>query len=262
MSEDDKPGSHDASVSRYTESIKGRMPLFDQPELLTKEDHGHLGLRSKANSFEFAKTLRAVPIVLTEFRSVQRYSPIVFTGQEDQLPVAIVGIIEDHNLFVGESGEWSVPGYIPAYLRCYPFALATAADQKYAVIFDRASAMVAEHPQVPFFEDDEITAPVQQRIDLCRSFQADRQRTSEACQKLRQLGLLTVQHINQTVDGQEETIGSYHAIDHRKLQELEPETITEFLRDGTLAAIVAHLFSLDMWPELLRRRKVRQAKAH
>lgn len=42
---------------------KGSMFLYQQPELLTKEEHGSLGLVTPQNPFEFAKKIMTVPLV-------------------------------------------------------------------------------------------------------------------------------------------------------------------------------------------------------
>lgn len=241
--------------------ISGSMLLYEQPQLLAKEDHGHLGLRATAAPFAFARSARAIPLVLSEFRSVQKHCPVVFSGVEEPTPLAIVGLDGDSNLFVDEDGHWSVPGYVPAYLRCYPFALATAVEDRYAVVFDRASDMVSDTPEVPFFDGEELAAPIQERIDFCRSYAAEKQRTQAFCAALVRLGLLASQQANHTVNGEERTIARYHAVDQNKLQALEAETLAELFRDGTLAGIIAHLFSLDTFAELMRRRELRQSSS-
>lgn len=241
--------------------ISGSMLLYEQPQLLAKEDHDHLGIRAVGAPFGFARKVQAIPLVMSEFRSVQKHCPVVFTNAENPMPLAIVGLDGDSNLFVDDAGNWAVPGYVPAYLRCYPFALATAAEERYAVIFDRASDMVSEQPDVAFFDGEEISGPIQERIDFCRSYEAEKQRTKDFCAMLSRLGLLASQHANHTVEGQERTIARYHAVDQNKLQSLDAETLAELFRDGSLAAIIAHLFSLDTFAELMRLRALRNDSA-
>lgn len=246
-------GSNDGSP------ISGKMLLYEQPQLLAHEDHGHLGLSTAEKPFAFAGAVQAIPLVMSEIRSAQKYYPVVFNNGTDPTPLAIVGLEGDGNLFVDENGNWSVPGYVPAYLRCYPFALATAAEDRYAIVVDRAADVVSEQPEVPFFEGEEIAPPIQERIDLCRNYEAEKQRTREFCATLVRLGLLASQQANHNVDGTEQAIARYHAVDQTKLQALDANSVAELFQDGTLAGIIAHLFSLDAFGELMRRRTLKRS---
>jgi hypothetical protein len=241
------------------QSLSGSMLLYERPELLTKEDHGHLGLRKLAQPFSFARKARAVPLMVSEFRTAQRHCPVVFTERENPVPMAVLGVLDNLNLFVDDNGQWQVPGYIPAYLRCYPFALAIAATDRHALAFDRTADMVSEQPDVPLFEGEELSKPVQERLELCRTYQAERQRTEAFCRILKRLDLLAHQEAKHTVDGQERSIARYFGVDRNKLMDLDKDVVDQLFRDGSLGAIVAHLFSLDNFDELLRLRQRRGA---
>lgn len=245
-----------------TQPIQGSMLLYERPELLSKEDHDHLGLRELPQPFAFARDVRSIPVVINEFRSLQRYCPIVFSEDETPVPLAVLGVVENRNLFVDEDGRWAVPGYIPAYLRCYPLTLANAAEDRYALVFDRAADMVSEQPDVPFFDaSGELSPPLQQRLELCQNYFAERQRTASLCARLEELELLVQQQASHTVDGQERTIARYRVVDQDKLLALDADTVKGLFQDGSLAAIIAHLFSLETFSELVRLRQARPAGA-
>lgn len=246
--------SNPADNSNAANPVSGSMFLYRKPELLAKEDHGHLGLTPVPGAFGFARGARAIPLVMSEFRTVQRFCPIVFSSAQKPQPLAVVGLEEGANLLVDDAGNWATPGYVPAYLRCYPFALAGAAENRFAVVFDRSAAAVSEEPEVPFFDGDEIAAPIRKRVEFCRSYEAEKQRTQELGSTLERLELLTPQTANQEVDGRQQTIARYFAVDQNRLQQLDPETLAEIFRDGTLAAILAHLFSLGTFGDLMNRR--------
>jgi hypothetical protein len=233
------------------------MPLYERPELLTPEDHGHLGLRNLPQPLAFAREARAVPLMVTEFRSAQRYCPIVFTDREKPFPMAALGVVEQRNLLMNESGEWRVPGYIPAYLRCYPFALATMADGRYAMVVDRAADVVSDQPDVPFFENGDLSGPLQERLELCRTYKAEKERTEAFCAMLERLDLLVQQEATHSIGGEERIVARYFVVSSDKLMKLDKDTIDTMFRDGSLAAILAHLFSLDSFEELVRLRQLR-----
>lgn len=239
--------------------LSGSMLLYDRPELLSKDDHGHLGLRNLTHPFSFARDVQAVPLVVGEFRTAQRFCPVVFTDLEKPVPIAVLGVREDRNLFLDDDGRWQVPGYVPAYLRCYPFALATATTDRFAMVVDRTADMVTDQPDIPFFQGDELSRPVQQRLDLCRNYQADTQRTEAFCETLKRLDLVVEQQATHTIDGQQQSVARYFAVDRDRLSALDKDTVAELFNDGSLAAIMAHLFSLDNFGELMRLRQVRGA---
>jgi hypothetical protein len=239
--------------------LSGRMLLYERPELLSKEDHGHLGLRNLAQPFSYARDLRAVPLVTTEFRTVQRHGPVVFTEGDNPVPVAVLGVLEDRNLFVDNNGQWQVPGYVPAYLRCYPFALATADTDRYALVFDRTADMIGDKPDMPFFEGAELSQPMQRRLEMCRTYQAERQQTEGFCETLKRLNLLVPQQAVHSVDGEDRVIARYLAVHRERLMTLDNDVLADWFRNGSLAAIVAHLFSLDNFAELVRLRQGRGA---
>lgn len=233
--------------------LSGSLLLYERPELLTREEHGHLGLRSLPRPFAFARDVHAVPLLVTEFRSAQRFGPVVFTDRVNPVPLAVLGL-ENRNLMIDEDGQWQVPGYVPAYLRRYPFALANATSDRYAMVIDRAADMVSEQHESPFFEGEELSAAVQERLEFCRNYQAETQRTEAFCANLERLDLLVQQQANHTADGQERAIASYYAVDQERLMALDDATVVELFRNGAMAAILAHLFSLDNFMELVHLR--------
>ena len=102
--------------------VEGKLFLYEQPEVLSFEAHDGLGLTPQDAPFAFVRDIRAVPLTMTEFQTAQKHYPIVFSNLENPVPLAIVGILEDRNLFVGDDGKWHPYAYVPAYLRCHPFA--------------------------------------------------------------------------------------------------------------------------------------------
>jgi len=235
--------------------FEGNMFLYEQPELLSKEDHGNLGLSKMERPHDFARDIKGVPLVVGELQSAQKYYPVVFTDFETPVLIAIVGIIEDHNLFVDETGHWEMNTYVPSYLRCHPFALARRPGDEYAVVFDRSSQEVSESPEMPFFDGDDMSEGMQARVDFCTQYNAERQRTNDFCRRVKELGLLNGQRVTQTMsDGEEVKIADYVTVDSRKLTELDQDVLQELHKDGSLSAIYAQLFSIENWNRLIAKR--------
>lgn len=238
------------------ESFEGSMFLYARPELLTVQEHGTLGLTAIERPFEFARSIRVVPIAAAEIASAQKNFPIVFSDLKKPVLLAVVGILEDRNLFVDVNGKWDESAYIPAYLRCHPFALATRPNDQYAVVIDRAAPVISESPEQAFFEGNNLTPPIQARVDFCAQFTAHRPATKALCDKLVELDLLSGQQatFKPEKSDKEQSLGSYIAVDFDMVKDLDAETLRALHLDGTLAALYAHRFSLENWFRLLERR--------
>ena len=68
---DEQQGNHLASMA-------GKKFLYKQPEILTYESHGKLGINPSEQPFDFVKNERAIPLTMVEISSAQRHYPIVF----------------------------------------------------------------------------------------------------------------------------------------------------------------------------------------
>ena len=232
----------------------GKMMFYRQPELLNPQVHGSLGLVQAERPYDFARNTRAVPITVPEFQVAQKSFPIIFAELDNPMPLVVVGRSDDVNLFVDADGNWEQGVYIPAYVRRYPFALATRSEDQFVVVVDRAADSVGENPDQPFFEGDQVTAQTQSLIDFCGQYDAETRATAEFGVRLRELGLLTGQQVSRKKpDGQDEVIANYVAVDVDKLNALDANVLEDLFRKGYLSAIFAHLFSLEGWQRVLER---------
>ena len=241
--------------------FEGSMYLFSQAELLSVEDHGHLGINASPRPYDFLKSSRVVPIAATEAITVQRHYPIIFSDLKEPSLLAVVGVLDDVNLFVDENGLWDTSAYVPAYIRCHPFALASRPDDQFAVVIDRASDGMSENAEQPFFTGNQLNPEIQPRVDLCAQFRAHREATKLFCEKMVELDLLSGQQLTfkSEESGEEQSTGPYVAVNFDKVKELDAEVLRQLSLDEMLPAIYAHRFSLDNWLQLLERRKQRQS---
>ncbi len=241
----------------------GQKLFYRQPELLNHQAHGSLGLRMPARPFEFARKSRALPLTLGEIPSAQKHFPVVFSDLENPVPLAVVGTLDDVNLFIDDDGNWERETYVPAYIRCYPFALATRSNDEFAVVIDRAAESITDDPEQPFFgEDKKVTPETQALIDFCGRYDAEAQRTAQFGLRLKELGLLAGQQVTRkTPEGEEVPVASYVAVDSEKLNELDDAVVKELFSQGYLAGVFAHLFSLENWQVMIERMAARERPA-
>lgn len=242
--------------SNTSSSLSGKMFLYDKPELLTADAHGTMGFTPATNPFEFAKGARAIPLTAIEFGSAMRAYPIVFSNLDSPMPFAVVGVLDDVNLFVDEQGQWDPLNYVPTYLRCHPFTLAKEAGGQMAIVLDRSAASVSEEPEYPFFVNDAPSEHTQSLMQLCSDYERERARTVDYCKKLVELDLLAVMQSTHKPDSEseEQPLADYVAIDAAKLNVLPADVIHDLHKTGFLAASYLHLHSLENWRHLMARR--------
>lgn len=234
--------------------LQGRMFLFEKPELLSQESHSGLGLAKIDRPFDFAAHAATMPLTVSEFSTAQKYYPIVFATLDNPIPLASMSAIEPFNLFVDEAGQWDPTQYIPAYVRCYPFALAAGADNQTAVVIDRAAPMISKNPLQAFFDGDQLSVETQSLVDFCVNYEQDRKRTEYFSQRLKELNILTSQQATQQLaGGGERTVAEYFAVDTARFQALEKGVVKELFDSGIMALIHAHLFSIENWTRLIAR---------
>ena len=106
MSDTPQGGENPAKVR----SPQGSMFLYKQPEYLNREDHADLGWTSPAKPFSFAKEIMSVPLVASEISSAQKHYPVIFTGKDNPVPMAVLSVMKDRNMFVDAQGQWVIQG--------------------------------------------------------------------------------------------------------------------------------------------------------
>lgn len=241
-------------------TVSGKMFLYENPELLTPETHGSMGFKPAERPFDFVKSVRAVPLTMIEFGSAQRQFPIIFSNLEKPVPLAIVGLLDDVNLFVDDDGNWDPMCYVPTYLRCHPFAFASESGGRLAVVVDRDAASVSDAPDFPFFVDGKISEHADALMRLCAQYEGERKRTLDFCDKLRELELLAPLRAEFTPDsgGEAQQLANYVGINTDKLDRLSADAVYELHSKGFLSAIYLQLYSLENWRHLMARRVAKQ----
>lgn len=240
--------------------LTGQMFLFQRPELLTKEQHGSLGLSAPEKRYQFCAAARAIPVTVSEIPAAIKDYPIVFMSQEQPIPLAVTGMIDDINLFVNENGDWEENRYIPGYVRRHPFGLASeSSGDRMAVVLDAAFEGLKPGGDTPLFVDGQPTDSTQAAIEFCKTFERDRLMTEEFGKRLAGFDLLQSQTAQYTPQGAEEprTFAQYFGIDEDKFNALTDEQILEMRKSGMLAIVYAILMSLGNWRLLLQRRAKR-----
>lgn len=169
------------------------LPLFfRQLEVLDSTAHRKLRLKPR-ESWAFARGSNAIPLTFSEIPRASQEYPIVFAGEGDRLHlVALVGLTGGTNLFIGKDGRWQ-GRYVPAYLRCFPFALgrAGAIADKLLVAVDPSADTISESDGAALFDDKgEHTAVLGKTIEFLRQYDAQMELARAFAKKVAELDLL------------------------------------------------------------------------
>ncbi|GJL91015.1 SapC family protein [Hyphococcus sp.] len=248
------------SEAQEAPSVTGRMFLYEQPELLMKENHGELCLQQPEQPFGFAAKARAVPITLSEIPVAMKDYPLIFMSNEQPQLLAITGLYDDINLFVDEKGVWDSFRYIPGYLRRYPFGIASENDgERMAIVIDRAYPGFVESGDVRLFDDGQMTQQTKDAIDFVKKYERDRVTTDQFAAALNEYELIQSQSAHYTPTGASEpvTFAQYFGIDEDRLKALSDDKILDLQKKGLLPLIYALLMSMGNWRILLQRRSKR-----
>jgi hypothetical protein len=232
-------------------------PLFyKKPVPLNKDQHGDLYLEP-SGKFKFTKETNSVYIAAVEFIKAARDYAIVFGKSEDGsiFPSVLFGLQNNQNMYLGRKGEWLVD-YIPAYVRRYPFILATSGgtSDTFAVCIDESYSGFnrKKKGQRLFEESGEESDILKRSIDFLKEFQNHIQLTNKFCSNLRESGLLDPMQAKITRDGTEQALGGFLCVNRERLKGLEPKKLAEFMISDHLELIFAHLYSLNNLNRLVK----------
>lgn len=222
------------------------MLIYERPVALNREAHRHLRLRPDAR-FGHVSTLNAVPLVGFEFGLAARDYPIVFAGEsaEQAYPSALLGLRPNENLHVDAEGRWS-ECYVPAFVRRYPYALATEGE-RFQVILDEAWPGFNTEEGDPLFDDEGKESEALKRVlGFLEEYQGHIRSTQVFMGELNRLGLLEAKQIQRDAAGdqQAQVLTGLWMINEDKLKALSAEQSQALLKSGALAWIYAHMLSL------------------
>lgn len=240
-------------------ALSGQVMFYKQPEPLAAERHGNLGVKRIDRPFAFLKEAHAVPVTVSEFGMGAGSFPLIFVGQ-DKTPVAVMGIRQNQNLYVGADGQPDPDVYLPAFVRRYPFVFASDnQSDRLLLCVDRAAPMVSDQPDVPFFNGQEPSQFTNDAIEFCKEFERQRRATVEFTKLIESLDLFETKSVAFTPrdaqgnTGEQQKIADYWAISEEKLNALSPEQYMQLRDNGAIGAVYAHMVSLLNWPRVIQR---------
>ena len=234
-------------------------PLFYKKVVpLNKEVHGELYLEG-IEGYQHTKETNSVYIAAVEFLQASKEYPIVFAqaGDKKVFPVVLLGLKQNENLFVDDKGNWSA-NYIPAYIRRYPFILATPDEKEetFTVCIDESfSGFNTAKEGTPLFDDKgEQLDLLNQAVDFLKDYQSHVHLTTLFCENLSKLDILEPMQANmEFANGEKGALGGFMGINRDKLKALKPAQLAELVKSDQMELIFAHLGSLNNLNNLMKR---------
>ena len=235
------------------------LPLFyNGLEPLSSETHANWRIRQQ-DSAPFLVGQHAIPITTDEFPLVQRHMPIVFSVGDDAIPLALMGLNEGVNVFMGDDGKLTENNfYVPAYVRRYPYMLARLRPdaEELSLCFDPTSEALGPYDDgEALFENGQPSQVTKSILDFAEQFEQAGARTQAFMAELREQELLMEGEVTIQVDENQQPFvyRGFQMINEEKLAGLRGDQLRKMSQSGMLPLLYAHLFSLSLMREIFGR---------
>ena len=209
--------------------------------------------------YGFAAGVNSVYVAASEFAAVAREYAIVFARDEkgSVVPAALLGLRRDQNLLVGEDGRWDA-NYVPAYVRRYPFILATATEgaEEFTVCIDESFSgfNTAQEGEQLITDEGEHGELLSNSVKFLQEFHKHTLITQNFCNGVDEAGLLEPMQAQIALDsGDKLSLSGVFCVTREKLKSLGADKLKTMLDSGFLDLVFLHMHSLNNLDRLIRR---------
>jgi len=224
---------------------------------LSSVDHASWKTR-QLESAPWLQDQHAIPVTVDEFASAQRFFPIIFSAGDSPVPLALLGLNEGVNVFMGEDGKFTENVYVPAYVRRYPFMLAKLRPDtdELSVCFDPTADAIGPFDEGDaLFEDGQPADATKQILEFCEQFEQAGQRNEAFMKDLVESELLMDGELSIQPDAEKPPFiyRGFQMVNEEKLRDLRGDQLRKMNQSGLLPLVYAHLFSLAQMREVFGR---------
>jgi len=227
------------------------LPLFYR-ELTPLNSDAHQALRVRTtDKASWMANQHAVPLTTEEFAKAQRFFPIIFSSADETVPLALMGLNEGSNVYVGGDGTVSSEMYVPAYARRYPFLLARLqpGEDTLSLCLDPTSDLVGEFDDgEPLFDGTEPSERCKSILNFCEQFEIAALQTTAFVDLLAEHDLLTEGEFTIQPDGDAppSIYRGFKMVTDEKLNALSAKALAALQKSGALRLIHLHQVSLGV----------------
>lgn len=199
-------------------------------------------------SLDFAHSIPYVPICFQELYPTAASLPLFFLNDPmGTLVVAPIKINQHHqDTVLSKDARW-LGGYIPAFLRLYPFACAPSSElgNPAQILIDSQSKYFLSGPSENRIFDvtGHPTLKFENVVSAIKKYSDGVALMSQAASQLSKLNLLMSARTIPTFD--DTTYDNMYVVNATALQAIKPSKMLSLCKNGTLALVYAHLTSLE-----------------
>lgn len=219
--------------------------IYERAVPVTVNQHRDVSIKA-GKDYAFARDVNSVPLMAVEFNLASVEYPIVFTGDDSEvMPAALLGVRDNENLHVDESGAWTGK-YVPAFVRRYPFVFSTGDGSSFTLCIDKSYQGVNWNGvgERLFDAEGARTQYLQTVLNFLQAYQAQFEATRAFCRRLVDLDLLELMQARFTLrDGQRISLGGFKAVNRERLKALSGDNLSRLAVSGDLDLIYEHLHS-------------------
>lgn len=223
-------------------------PLFyDNVVPLNKETHKDLKLKPPGPEYGFAQQANLIPALVDEFGAAMAHIPVAFLPASPQpAAVFVTGLEPGSNLYLDTDGKWE-GGYIPAYLRRYPFIIGDVADGDPILCVDESFSGFSRSKGTALFSKSGEPEPiVNQALSLALNYRTAAKRSDEFCATVNRMGLFrSVTLEAKTPEGKSTVVHGLFVIDEAGFDALGEAELRELHSKKFIKPIFEHLASLS-----------------
>lgn len=227
--------------------------MFKKAKLLNKIEDKDITI-SPLKSYKHARNITFMGISRQECAEASKTLPIFFSKDADGvIPIVILGVKENENLFVNKSGEWSKSTYIPALIRSYPFVLSKQNDTFSLAYDEEYEGLNKKDGQKILDENGDLNDYGKSILEFVQNVYADLEFTKSITKLLSENDLFKNVDANIEKDGKKYVLTGLMQVDTDKLNTLSDDKLLELVKSGALNLVYSHLTSLSNFKNLADR---------
>lgn len=223
--------------------------MFKSPNVLSK---GRAIKMSPLENYKHSENFNFIVLSQEETPIAAKTYPIFFAKDgEDVLPIAILGLEKNKNVFLDEKGNWEERCYIPSVIRCYPFGVATIAGKDGApstlsIAYDEAYEGLDKEDGKDIFESDGQLSEFGDKIKkFVENTYSSIDKTKKSLKILSDFELLKTIDVNIDKGDTKYKLEAMLQVDTEKLNELKDNQLLALLKCGAFNVIYSHSLSIN-----------------
>lgn len=225
--------------------------MFKKIEALDKVKHKNMRF-DEINLQEIAKHMGSIPLGFSEVIEMGYFCPVIISGDPSNLEfVAFSGVNSQISIFLKE-GQ-----YIPMYIQAYPFLNAVLVDKKGirkdVIGIDMESDFINKDGENSVFEKGELTKITQDKINLIRQLNRERDISKKIVRELQRYSLLIEKDFKVIFEETTKIVlENFYIVDREKLIKLDDSVIALWAKKGWTTLIDIHLKSIGNFEKIVR----------